>query len=167
MSTDHFFFSPNVLSLWKSQWRMEKSHRLSCAEATLYRSLEYAAYVRFSWESAVGLFCFSLGNAEGTHSEGISQRLRARCNKHLRWIWLGYQVIKKKVEKGWGDGSVRKCVYWSWEGPGFASQHPHGSSQRLFCTCRSRDLVPSSVLCPCLSRLLGCDFLFGNLVWFW
>ena len=81
MSTDHFFFSPNVLSLWKSQWRMEKSHRLSCAEATLYRSLEYAAYVRFSWESAVGLFCFSLGNAEGTHSEGISQRLRARCNR--------------------------------------------------------------------------------------
>jgi hypothetical protein len=35
----------------------------------------------------------------------------------------------RNTEEGWRDGSVDKSTDYSSRGPGFKSQHPHGSSQ--------------------------------------
>ena len=47
-----------------------------------------------------------------------------------------------KTERGGRYGSAVKCTHYTSRGPGFNSQHPHGSSQ-LPVTLVSGDLTPS------------------------
>ncbi|CAO2590642.1 hypothetical protein LEMLEM_LOCUS5939, partial [Lemmus lemmus] len=55
------------------------------------------------------------------------------CETHDIWL------IKTLTSWGWRDGSVVKSTDCSSRGPGFNSQHPHGSSQL------SEDPVPGDL----------------------
>jgi hypothetical protein len=43
---------------------------------------------------------------------------------------LKYQLMLKKLEEGWQDGSAGKNTDCSSEGPEFKSHQPHGDSQQ-------------------------------------